>query len=196
MVFLPLTARTRLRGLGPVRGRRGLRIARAFGIDIALDASWFIIIFIVVLSFHAQFRAIFGDNFRPGILWGAAVLEGLLFFSSVLIHELSHSLVARRKGVQVRGITLFVFGGVSELEGEPAKAADEFLIAGVGPLTSLILAGIMWAIASAIPHGTLARTMFAWLSTTNVMLGVFNRLPGLPLDGGRVLRSLVWRATG
>jgi Zn-dependent protease/CBS domain-containing protein len=196
MLFFPLPARTQVRGPGLLQRRRGLRIARAFGIDIALDVSWFIIIFIVVLSFHAQFRALFGNHLADGALWAAAILEGLLFFSSVLIHELSHSLVARRKGVEVHGITLFVFGGVSELKGEPSKAGDEFLIAGVGPLTSLVLGAVFWAIAFLLPRDTLPRTMFSWLSAINVMLAVFNLLPGLPLDGGRVLRSLVWKATG
>lgn len=196
MPFLPVSARTQVRGQGPYQRLRGIHIARLFGINIAIDPSWFIIIVLVVLSIETQFNSLFAEVITPGILWMAAIVEGILFFASVLIHELSHSLVARRQGVGVRSITLFLFGGVSELTSEPTRATDEFLIAAVGPLSSFILGAIFAIISTLLPQASFPRYFFYWLSFVNILLACFNLLPGFPLDGGRVLRSLVWRATG
>jgi Zn-dependent protease/CBS domain-containing protein len=198
MPYLPVSARTQVRGEGPgpYQRLRGIHIARLFGIDLAIDPSWFIIIVLVVLSIESQFNLLFGSVIAPPVLWLAALVEGILFFTSVLIHELSHSLVARGQGVGVRSITLFLFGGVSELTNEPARATDEFLIAAVGPLSSLVLGGFFGILSTALPQGSFPRYFFYWLSFVNILLACFNLLPGFPLDGGRVLRSLIWRATG
>lgn len=196
MAYFPLPGRTRVQALPPQSGIGKFRIARVFGIDITLDPSWFIIIVLVVMSIHAQFALLFEESVRAPVLWATAFLEGLLFFGSVLIHELSHSLVARRLGVGVDSITLFIFGGVSSLKEEPSRAKDEFLISGAGPLASLVLAGGSALISALLPAGSFPRYFFHWLAVTNVALAIFNMLPGFPLDGGRVLRAVVWRATG
>jgi len=114
----------------------------------------------------------------------------------VLIHELAHSTVAIKRGIPVQSITLFIFGGVSNLRADAGRAMDEFLIALVGPLTSIVLGGIAWLILQILPDGLGSlRALVTYLAITNVILGAFNLLPGFPLDGGRVLRSLVWGAT-
>lgn len=196
MPYLTLPARTQVREGGPFKRLRGIRIANLFGIEIAIDPSWLIIIVLVVLSIETQFRQLFQGTVSPSVLWIAAIVEGLLFFGSVVVHELCHSLLARSRGVGVRSITLFLFGGVSELRSEPTRAADEFAIAAVGPLSSFVLAAIFWAISTALPAGSFAGYFFHWLSFVNLLLACFNLLPGFPLDGGRVLRALVWKATG
>ena len=119
-----------------------------------------------------------------------------MFFASVLIHELAHSIVARRRGIAVRGITLFIFGGVAQFESEARSAPVAAWVSGVGPLTSLVLAGIFYGLTRAFGFGTPLGTAFGYLAFANFLLAVFNVLPAYPLDGGRVLQALVWRATG
>ena len=128
---------------------------------------------------------------------GAGLLTSLLFFASVLFHELMHSLVALREGIQIESITLFILGGVSQMKGEPKTPRDEFRMAIAGPLSSLVLGGIFWWIYFALRNTTTGTAQFItavayWLGYINVALGVFNLIPGFPLDGGRVLRSLMW----
>jgi Zn-dependent protease/CBS domain-containing protein len=196
MPLLPLTGRTRTWSPATRLSPRAFRIATVFGIDIAIDASWLLIIVLVVLSIHTQFAILFEDSLPPATLWIASLVEGLLFFGSVLLHELSHSLVAQQRGVGVHSITLFIFGGVSSLKEDPMRPKDEFLIAGAGPLASFVIGGAAALVSAAFPAGSFPRYFFHWLSVTNVVLAVFNLLPGFPLDGGRVLRSVIWRATG
>lgn len=188
----------------------GLRIGRAWGIDIRVDWSWLLIFFLVVQSLASLFAA--GESgWSPGLRWGLAVLAALVFFASVLAHELAHSLMARSRGIPVRSITLFLFGGVSSLQREPASPASEFLMAIVGPLTSLVLgAGLLGLasvtagpvstplpdVASLLAQLSPTTTLLLWLGSINLSLGVFNLLPGFPLDGGRVLRSLLWALLG
>jgi Zn-dependent protease/predicted transcriptional regulator len=131
---------------------------------------------------------------------GAGLITSFLFFASVLVHELMHSLVAIRQGIQVSAITLFILGGVSQITGEPKSAADEFRMAGAGPLSSLILGGIFLGIYFTLRDvpGTAAQFITAisyYLGFINILLGIFNLIPGFPLDGGRVLRSLIWWRT-
>jgi Zn-dependent protease/CBS domain-containing protein len=121
-------------------------------------------------------------------------VSAILLFVSVLIHELAHSLVARRRGVGAHSITLFIFGGVSTLTTDAPRASTEFVIAIVGPLTSLVLAGLAYVLASAIAD-VRASAVFGYLAVINALLGGFNLIPGFPLDGGRVLRSIIWRVT-
>jgi Zn-dependent protease len=157
-----------------------MRIGRLFGLDIRLDLSWLIIFALVTFTLAELFSS-----------WIAGVAGSLLFFASILIHELSHSLIARAKGIPVRGITLFVFGGVSMLGREPKRAADEFWMAAAGPATSALLGAMflgLWALT--------ASEMLMWLGRINLALAVFNLLPGFPLDGGRVFRAAAWKLTG
>lgn len=175
----------------------GIKIGRWFGIDVSVDGSWMVIAALVAWSFYGLFRIEF-----PEMAGGVAVLLGVgtaaLFFASVVLHEVSHSLMARSRGVPVEGITLFIFGGVTKTKQEADSAGDEFAIAVVGPVTSLALAVIFWALVnlsgSLLPDAVkLGLGHLGWL---NLGLGVFNLLPGFPLDGGRVLRSILWKTSG
>ncbi|MBA3825734.1 MAG: site-2 protease family protein, partial [Ktedonobacterales bacterium] len=172
-------------------------IGRIAGIRIEVNASWLIILLLLTVSLATSWfpSAIPGMSF--GLYLGLGFLAAVLLFVSVLLHELAHSLVARARGLNVSSITLFIFGGVSNLEQEPRTAGAEFQLSIVGPLTSLLIGGVMFAISRVIPSGSHALlALLGYLALTNVLLGVFNLIPGFPLDGGRVLRSIVWGATG
>ncbi|MFW6080159.1 MAG: CBS domain-containing protein [Gemmatimonadota bacterium] len=175
------------------------RLGSILGFEIRIDYSWFIIFFLVLISFTI---AIFPQTV-PGLSQTAYIVMGaamtLLFFASLLAHELSHSIVARLKGIPVEGITLFIFGGVSRTRMEAETPADEFQIAGVGPLSSVligVLFGAVWwvGVQAAWPVSVVAVAQY--LAFLNVLLAVFNLLPGFPLDGGRLFRAAIWRFTG
>jgi Zn-dependent protease/CBS domain-containing protein len=175
-----------------------LAIARVGGIQIRVDASWLLIFFLVFWSLSAGYFPRVSPDQGTGAYWAAGLLASLLFFVSVLVHELSHALEARRRGLEVPRITLFLFGGVSEMVREPDHARDELWIALAGPMASFGLAVGFGAVAWALPAPAppLLHGVFEYLAWVNAALGVFNLLPGLPLDGGRVLRALVWWRTG
>jgi Zn-dependent protease len=187
----------------------GLRLGRIAGIDIGADPSWLFAILLVISSLASGF-ARWQSAWGPGVSFVVAFAGAALFFTSVLLHELAHAVVARAFGIPVHGITLFLFGGVSSLEREPTRPRDEFVTAIVGPLASFVLAALFLllalAIAGSVPvsNAIVDRTqplpplaaLFVWLAPVNFALGIFNLLPGFPLDGGRVLRSLLWRGTG
>lgn len=187
----------------------GFRLGKFFGIDIHIDWSWLLIFALVSWSLSSMFREIH-PQWSALTQWGLALLGALLFFMSVLAHELAHSIVAKARGIPVKNITLFLFGGVSNIQKEPTSPMGELLIAIVGPLTSFLLGGIFLALGignaflSNVPmtnsSGLLAQlgplnTMFMWLGSVNILLGIFNLIPGFPLDGGRVLRSILWAIT-
>lgn len=177
----------------------GIRIGKIFGIELKLGYSWFIIFALITWGLAAVIfpQTIPGMSVIAYIITG--VVTSLLFFGSVLVHELMHSLVAKRYGLPVEGITLVVFGGVSQLSEEPESASVEFKMAVAGPLSSIIL-GILFLgiyfVARQFSLGPLISAPAFWLGYINVILGLFNLLPGFPLDGGRVLRSAVWHYTG
>jgi Zn-dependent protease/CBS domain-containing protein len=188
--------------------RSGFGIGRIFGIHIRIDWSWLFIFFLVTWNLAFVFAQLHPE-WAFGFRWGLAIVASLLFFLSVLAHELSHSLVARARGIPVRNITLFLFGGVSNIEREPKSPKGEFLIAIVGPLTSIIIGGMLVGLATALggpipttsPTGFIVQagpaiTILLWLGSINILLGIFNMVPGFPLDGGRVLRSIFWSITG
>jgi Zn-dependent protease len=173
------------------------RIGRIFGIDIYIDASWLVI--------FGLFTWIMASSYFPGgyprwptwQYWVVGAFTSLLLFASVLGHELAHSLVAIRQGEKVRRITLFILGGVAQITEEPKEASKEFLMAFVGPLTSFVIAGVCYFLFFILrplsePLAAIAR----YLSFINVLLGAFNLLPGFPMDGGRVLRAIIWKFTG
>ena len=175
-----------------------IRIARLLGIDIRIHFSWFLIFFIVVLSLADSFGA-------ENVTWSdtksfvIAVIAAVLFFLSVLGHELAHALVARRFGMDVSSITLFVLGGVANLAKEPPSAISEFLMAAAGPATSIVIGLIGIAVAvfapsliQSAPALQPIQPVAKYIGTINLYLAVFNLLPGFPLDGGRVFRSIVW----
>jgi Zn-dependent protease/predicted transcriptional regulator len=181
----------------------GIPIGKAFGISLRLHWSWFIIFVLVTWALSTSY---FPSTYPHWSLFEgitAGIITSLFFFGSVLVHELMHSIVALNKGIHIASITLFILGGVSTMTEEPQKAKDEFLIAIAGPGTSLVLGGIFWGIwialggtkAAAGSNEFIAAIVF-WLGYINLALGVFNLIPGFPLDGGRVLRSLIWWRTG
>ena len=172
---------------------RGVRIGKIFGVQIVMDLSLGVIAALLTWSLYVDFSRRF-DAVSTGALTFVAVTGGILFFASILVHELSHSVVAIRRGIGVRRIRLFIFGGASEIESEAANPRDEFLIAVAGPLASFVLGVVFIAIAWAMPSSwTVADRLARLLGFANVLLGGFNLLPGFPLDGGRVLRSVLWR---
>lgn len=173
------------------------RLFRIAGIDIGIHYTWiFIFVFFSWTLAQAYFPAQY-PGWSTATYWITGVIAALLIFVSVLLHELAHSLVAKRRGIPVHSITLFIFGGVSNLEEEPEKPAIEFAMAIVGPSTSLVLALIFWGL-SRLPANadTPLAAVLSYMAFINLFLGVFNLLPGFPLDGGRVLRSIIWSSTG
>lgn len=176
-----------------------IKLGRVFGIEIGIHYSWFIIAWLITFSLAAQFRSVNRD-WSSTVVWSAAVLTAILFFLSLLAHELSHSLVARAHKLPVRRITLFALGGVSVIEKEATDARTEFLVAIVGPITSVVIGGaLVWVfkVLGGNPNQpqTPAIAILYWLGYINLLLGAFNMLPGFPLDGGRVLRALAWWMT-
>jgi len=172
------------------------RIARVAGIDIKVDTSWLLIALFIGYTFFARFDLLY-DELTGGEAVALAAAAAVVFFGSVLVHELAHSVFARARGIPVKGITLFLFGGATEITTESRSPKDEFVIAVVGPLTSFAIGGVLWVLAAALGASDEAIPgTIGYLAWVNVSLGVFNMLPGLPLDGGRVLRSAVWAATG
>jgi Zn-dependent protease/CBS domain-containing protein len=173
----------------------GFRIARIFGIPIYLHSSWFLVFGLITLSLASGF-AESNQDWTTGQQWAVGVLASLLFFGSVLFHELSHSVVALHYKIPVNSITLFVFGGVARITRDPARALHEFLIAAAGPLSSFVLAGGFYLLQISSPMGSVRYEIGEWLSLVNFSLAMFNLIPGFPLDGGRILRAILWGATG
>ncbi|MFQ5472012.1 MAG: site-2 protease family protein [Dehalococcoidia bacterium] len=174
----------------------GIKIGRIAGIDIKVHWSWFAIFFLLTWFLATGFYSDVYETWSSTEAWAASIVTTILFFGSVLLHELSHSIVARRLGLPVKDITLFIFGGVSSLGSEPADAKQEFKVAIVGPLTSFalgILAGIVALIGLLNNAGdTVPFAIAEYLFVINIAVGLFNMLPGFPLDGGRVLRAALW----
>ena len=162
-------------------------LGRLFGIQIRLHYTWFIIFVLVTVSL------VYPDWSR-WLSWVMGIATSLLFFASVLAHELAHSLVGRRHGVPIKSITLFIFGGMAQMTREATRASAEFKMAAAGPLCSLAIGGLfglLWLFTDGI-----LRPAVLWLAQVNVILAVFNLIPGFPLDGGRVFRAILWRTTG
>jgi Zn-dependent protease len=171
-----------------------LRIGKIGGIEVFIHWSWLFIFVLFTWLFATGILDRFYPGWSAGQRWLAGAIVSFVFFVSLLLHELAHSLLARRRGIEVREITLFFLGGVSNLRGEPRTAKDEFAIAIVGPLTSLLLGALFaagWAILRNWSAGIAG--ISAQLAVINAVLAAFNMLPGFPLDGGRVFRALVWR---
>jgi len=178
----------------------GLPIGKAFGISLRLHYSWFFIFALITWALSASYFPATYPNWSLSMKIGAGLLTSILFFGSVLFHELCHSLVALREGIQIQSITLFFLGGVSQMTGEPKTARDEFRMAAAGPFSSLVLGGIFLGIYYALRSTTTEAVQFGtavayYLGFINILLGAFNLVPGFPLDGGRVFRSLVWWRT-
>ncbi len=172
----------------------GLRIGRILGIPIYVHASWMIIFVLITMSLAMQFTQEH-PQWSSVQHWAVGIATSLLFFASVLFHELSHSMVARIYKIRVISITLFVFGGVARIGREPSKAIQEFNIAIAGPLASLFLAAGFYSLTLFFPYAQMTGALAVWLWQTNAALALFNLLPGFPLDGGRIFRAIVWGMT-
>lgn len=189
----------------------GFRIGRVFGIDIVINYSWLFVFFLVGISFASVFRApelTFGFLFeylrrhpfpQGAWPWIAGFAAATVFFVCLLAHELSHSYVAKRSGVEISKITLFLFGGVAEMSEDVRSAGGEFRMAIAGPLATFVLAGVFFLfywLSIRLEAGSLLVVPLLYLATINLAVGVFNLLPGFPLDGGRMLRAVLWKVTG
>lgn len=177
-----------------------VKFGRIAGISIGLHYSWFIVAVLIALSLVQHFHAV-DPQWSRTVVWMAAAVTSVLFFVALLLHELAHSLVAKARGLRVRAITLFALGGVSQIESEARDAKSEFWIAIAGPITSvvigLVLLGTAWLGGWLVAGGpaTPLTSVLVWLGYINILLAAFNMVPGYPLDGGRVLRALIWSVT-
>ena len=174
-----------------------LRIGKIFGIDIYIHISWVIILVLLTWSLAVGWFPVLYHGFSAVTYWVLGFIAAVLLFVSVLLHELAHSLVARARGLPVKNITLYIFGGVSNIEKEPGSPGIEFQIAVVGPLTSLLIGVLAFVLFFLLGQYSPALGAILWyLGLANILLGIFNLIPGFPLDGGRVLRSIVWKIDG
>jgi Zn-dependent protease/predicted transcriptional regulator len=172
----------------------GLRIGRVFGIPIYIHPSWFVIFSLITFSLATQFTQQH-PRWSHAQHWSLGILTSLLFFGSVVFHELAHSAVAIRYRIPVASITLFVFGGIARIGREPDSAKQEFNIAIAGPLSSYFLSGVFWLLLRLFPQSEMLGALAFWLAWVNFGLATFNLMPGFPLDGGRIFRALVWGLT-
>jgi Zn-dependent protease len=198
----------------PLLGDHALRLFRIFGIEVRLDVSVLVIFGLIVFSLGSGLLPQWHPDWGAGLRWTTAFVAGVLFFASLLAHELAHSVVALRYGIPVPRITLFLFGGVAETGQEPDSAKVEFLVAIAGPLMSIaiglgcsVLAGLLIdddALLEQLSAGEESAfaalgpvaTGLVWLGSVNLILAFFNLIPGFPMDGGRVFRALIWSLTG
>jgi Zn-dependent protease/CBS domain-containing protein len=188
---------------------KGFRIGKIFGIEIHIDWSWLLIFGLVSWSLASSFGQIHTE-WSTQTQWGIALLAASLFFISVLAHELAHSLVAKARGVPVKNIVLFMFGGISNIQKEPSSPVGELLVTIVGPLTSFFLGFVFLLLGTGsislnnmnVMNATTmlsdigpVNTILLWLGSVNILVGLFNLIPGFPLDGGRIVRSILWGIT-
>lgn len=175
----------------------GFNLGKLFGIQFRLHYTWFIIFIFLTVSLSWRVFPVFYPGWSQLLYWTIGLASSLLVFASVLAHELAHSLVGRANGIPIKSITLFIFGGVAQMAREATKAGAEFKMAAAGPACSLVIGGVfavVWVLTRDIIEPVAA--MAFYLSLINVSLAIFNLIPGFPLDGGRVFRSLLWRFSG
>jgi Zn-dependent protease len=175
------------------------RLFKIFGFEIKLDASWFFLALLIAWSLAQGYFPALYEGLPKQTYWSMGIIGALGIFFSIIFHELSHSLVARQYGLTIRGITLFIFGGVAEMETEPPSARAEFMMAIAGPIASFVLAvGFygLFLIFESIGATSALLGVLRYLAMVNMMLAVFNLVPAFPLDGGRMLRAALWQRTG
>lgn len=177
---------------------RSVTLFKMFGFAVRVDASWLIIAVVITWSLAAGLFPQYYPGLSHAEYWLMGVSGAVLLFISIIVHELAHSLVARKNGLPMKGITLFIFGGVAEMDQEPPSAKAEFQMAIAGPVTSVIIGVIFYAAAAAVRGSwpVVAVGVFSYLAWINWILAVFNMVPAFPLDGGRVLRSALWHWKG
>jgi Zn-dependent protease len=176
--------------------RHNIPLGRILGIPIGLDYSWFVVFGLLTWMLAGSYYPAEFKDWSPLLYWLMGAVTAILLFVSVLLHELGHSVVALRYKIPVRSITLFLFGGVAQIGSEPPSAIAEFLIAIAGPLVSLVLAGVFYAVQPLVAGTETLLGLARYLAYINLALVLFNLIPGYPLDGGRVFRALVWKLTG
>ncbi|HEV2121489.1 MAG TPA: site-2 protease family protein, partial [Chloroflexota bacterium] len=171
-------------------------LGRIAGIPVGVHYTWFFVAALLTWALAQGYFPALYPSWSATAYWVAGIVAALLLFASVLTHEFGHSLVAKARGVRVERITLFIFGGVAQMKQEAERPGDDFVIGIAGPITSFALAALFWAGSLAFPAPAVAGAVFGYLAFINLLLGAFNLVPGFPLDGGRVLRSIIWGATG
>jgi Zn-dependent protease len=176
--------------------RHTIPIGRILGISVDLDYSWFVIVGLLTWMLAVSYYPVEFRNWSSGEYWLMGTVTAIMLFVSVLIHELGHSVMARHYGISVPRITLFLFGGVSQIATEPLSPGAEFWIAVIGPLTSFALAAFFWELEPLVVSIPQLFALAKYLALLNLILAIFNLIPGFPLDGGRVLRAIVWRVSG
>jgi len=178
---------------------KGFELFKLFGFSVRIDASWILIAILVVWSLASGFFPHYYPDLSRATYWWMGGLGALGLFLSIVFHEFAHSLVARQRGMEMRGITLFIFGGVAEMDDEPSSPATEFLMAIAGPVASILIAGAsfgLWRLGGLVNWPSPVGAVFWYLALINAVLVAFNLVPAFPLDGGRVLRSILWRTLG
>ena len=183
---------TREQERGPF-GSRTLQLGRILGIAVGVDPSWFLIFALVTISLGGRFEEQ-NAEWPVALAWGAGLAASLLYFLSILAHELGHSITSKLLGLPVISITLFLFGGLARLSGEPDRPRDELLIALAGPAVSVLLGMFFLVVYLATGDGTVVGEVAFWLGSINLALAIFNMIPGFPLDGGHVFRAFLWAA--
>ncbi len=174
-------------------GSRTLQLGRVLGIAVGVDPSWFLIFALVTISLGGRFEEQ-NAEWPVALAWGAGLVASLLYFLSILAHELGHSITSKLLGLPVISITLFLFGGLARLYGEPARPRDELLIALAGPAVSVLLGMFFLVVYLSTGDGTVIGEVSFWLGSINLALAIFNMIPGFPLDGGHVFRAFLWAA--
>lgn len=181
--------------------KASIKLGRIYGIEIGLHYSWFIIALLIVLSLSSYFAGA-NPDWSAEIIWTLAIASALFFFTAIIIHELSHAAVAKANDLPVRSITLFALGGVAQVEKESPDGKTDFWIGIVGPVTSAVIGAVCLGISYLLgwvpmsEPNTPLMAMLVWLGYINLTLAIFNMIPGFPMDGGRVLRGLIWMVTG
>jgi len=178
---------------------KGLKLFRVLGIQISLNYTWFIVFGLIAWSLASGYFPFHYPGLSRSAHWAMGFLAAVFLFLSVLAHEITHSYIAKREGIEVKEITLFIFGGVSQLGKEPDDPQKEFKVAIGGPISSLVLALIFWILSKVTSQASnllLFTGLLGYLAFINLSLAIFNLIPGFPLDGGRVLRAIYWKKTG
>jgi Zn-dependent protease len=186
--------------MGLMAGGRSLQLARVFGVRIGVDPSWFVVLFLVIWSLSGSYKDIYPGHDTKA--FALATVSALLFFASVVLHELGHAVVAMRNGIGIAGIDLWLFGGVARMKGDTRTPGQEFRVAVAGPVVTAAIALVCWVAGGRhglgldTAHVSAGTSVMRFLAFINVVLLVFNLVPGFPLDGGRIARAIAWRRTG
>ena len=177
---------------------RSIPLFKLAGFQVGIDLSWLILAVLITWTLSVGVFPYYYPDLTPAIYWSMGVIAALGLFASIILHELGHALVARRHGLPIRRITLFIFGGVAEMEAEPERPAVEFWVAIAGPIASFLVGFVCWLLlqAAAVGAGVPVVGVLAYLASINIILAVFNLVPAFPLDGGRILRSALWAWKG